>query len=306
MACAMCLSGCGRNASVYDNSSAMNTSVAYDSMAFTGASSQAVSYSQNKQEYEFKESADVDSVDLDGVATDGAKLIRNVYIDMETTDLDKVVSEMKGRTAGCGGYIQNVQVYNYSSRRDYNLDIRIPYAKVDTFLEGIEEYGVINDISDNTQDVTLTYAGIETRLKNLNTQHQRLLELLENAETLTDVIALEERLSDVETELDTFTLEIKNYDNLINYSTVSVRISEYDYVSSPVDKSVFGRIKSGMSDNLHDMKEDFVDFLVWFIVHIPNIIIFSVWCTLAVFIVRKIRKLGFLKKIRQRKDRHEK
>lgn len=288
--CVLCMSACG--SSSYDNySSPVNSIASYDSISFSGASAQT-SYS-SKGDFNV-ESVAVDTaseVETNNDATmSGAKLIRNVYIDMETTDLDKVVEEMKGRTSKYGGYIQNIQVYNYTNSRDYNLDIRIPYAQVDTFLDGIEEYGVISSINDSTRDITLTYAGIETRLENLNTQHKRLLELLEGAESLTDIITLEERLSDVETELDTYSLEIKNYDNLINYSTISMRISEYDYVSSHVDKSVIGRIKSGMSDNLHNIKEGFFDIVVWFVVHIPNIIIAVACIAIIVFVFKKIRK----------------
>lgn len=296
MICITMLFGCGNSSSMpyddymlSDNYSSMGFSESKDMFTVDNSSSMTIDSYETTQSESIMSNSDENTIN-------GAKLIRDVYIDIQTTDLDKIVEEMKTRTNKFGGYIQNIQVYNYTNRRDYNLDIRVPYSQVDLFLEGIEDYGVINNISDNTKDITLTYAGIETRLENLNIQHKRLLELLDNAESLTDVIALEERLSEVETELDTYTLEIKNYDNLINYSTISMSISEYDYVFSNVDRSVFGRIKSGMSDNLYELKEDFQNIFIWFIVHIPNIIIFIVICSLTIFVVKKCKKKIKIKK----------
>ncbi len=289
----MLLSGCGSSVGISSDSYSYAPSknmegMSFNSMTATGATSDSVSYDSGVME----ESAPTEfpSSNTDESVINGAKLIRDVYINMETTNLDSLVEEMEKRTADLGGYIQDVNMYNYTNSRNYDMNIRIPYTKVDTFMDGIEEFGTVNNISDSTRDITLQYADAETRLKNLNKQHERLLELLDKAENLTDVIELEARLSEVETEIDSYSLEIKNYDNLVNYSTISLSIEERDYVSRNVDNSLWGRIISGLSDNLYELKEGLFDFIVWFIVHIPNFIIFAIIITVVVFVCKKIRK----------------
>lgn len=284
------LSGCG--SSNYSRATADNVSysssknMAFNTMMTEGASVDGGYYEETAYD-SIAESAPQQNNDS---TLNGAKLICDVYINMETTALDEVVEEMEKRTTDLGGYIQDVNLYNYSNSRNYNMTIRIPYTKVDTFLNGIEEFGTVSNISDSTRDVTLQYADSETRLKNLNQQHDRLLDLLDKAENLTDVIEIEARLSEVETEIDSYSLEIKNYDNLVNYSTITLSIDERDYVSANVDNSLWGRITSGLSDNLYDLKETFLDFIVWFVVHIPNIVICAIVIFIVIVVFKKIKK----------------
>lgn len=283
------LSGCGSsnyNEAVADNVSySSSKDMAFNTMMAEGASADGGYY----EETAYDSVAESPQQNNDSTLN-GAKLIRDVYINMETTTLDEVVEEMEKRTTDLGGYIQDVNLYNYSNSRNYSMTIRIPYTKVDTFLNGIEEFGTVSNISDSTRDITLQYADSETRLKNLNQQHDRLLDLLDKAENLTDVIEIEARLSEVETEIDSYSLEIKNYDNLVNYSTITLSIDERDYVSANVDNSLWGRITSGLSDNLYDLKETFSDFIVWFVVHIPNIVICGIVIFIVIVVFKKIKK----------------
>lgn len=291
------LSGCG-NSNTYSSETGMKDYASSDEMSFDFIAGN--NSSSNNSDYNYAEDAIIEEAPSMNTNTnkneenssilEGAKLIRDVYINMETTSLDSVIEEMEKRTTELGGYIQDVNMYNYSYSRNYTMTIRIPYEKVDTFLSGIEEFGTINNMNDSTRDITLTYAGTETRLANLNKQHTRLLELLEKSENLTDIIELEARLSEVETEIDSYSLELKNYDNLVNYSTISLSIEEKDYVSTNVDDSLWGRITSGLSDNLYNIKEEFFDFIVWFVIHIPNIVIWIIVICTIVFVFKKIKK----------------
>lgn len=315
----MLLSGCG--SAMYENGASVDYShpssnsyssskdmsgMSFDVVATAGSSS-ADGGSYDSASYEEAMPSEETALNSsDESVLEGAKLIRDVYINMETTSLDSLVEEMSKRTSNLGGYIQDVDLYNYTYSRSYSMIIRIPYSKVDSFMDGIEEFGTVKNISDSTRDITLQYADSETRLKNLNQQHERLLNLLEKAENLTDVIEIEARLSEVETEIDSYTLQIKNYDNLVNYSTISLNIEERDYVSANVDNSLWGRITSGLSDNLHELKEGFFDLIVWFVVHIPNILIWIVVIFFIIVVFKKIKKkpIKFLKfKKRNKKDK---
>lgn len=307
----MLLSGCG---STYSGGninypSQKNTEgIAFDSISMSGSSSWNDSYDTGTYtEESIATEVPSQNSNSNESVLDGAKLIRDVYINMETTSLDSLVDEMEKRTSKLGGYIQDINLYNYTYSRSYNMMIRIPYAKVDSFLDGIENFGTVNNISDSTRDITLQYADSETRLKNLNQQHERLLGLLEKAENLTDIIEIEARLSEVETEIDSYTLEIKNYDNLVNYSTISLNIEEKDYVSANIDNSLWGRITSGLSDNLYEIKESFFDLIVWFVVHIPNLVIWGIVIITIIVVFKRIKKKPFkLLKINIKKKNNEK
>lgn len=269
-----------------------------DSIINVGASSDKSSYSEDTyyEESTFEES----STNKDSKATSNAKLIRTVDLDLETREFDNLVTSIKEKTSDCGGYIEYSQLYNYSNYRSQDITVRIPYENVDKFLEGIDNYGSIKNISDRTTDITLEYANLEVHIQNLEAQHTRLLELIESADSLETIIVLEERLSEIETELDSYQIEIKNYDNLVDYSTISIDIEETEYISPEEDDSVWSQIKKGLSDNLHDIKEDCETFFIWLIVSIPNFIIFAIYVIIIIVIIKLIRR-----KIKKNKNKKE-
>ena len=60
----------------------------------------------------------------------------------------------------------------------------------------------------------------------MTTEQERIWALLEKADTLEAVIALEERLSEIRYQLESMESQLKLYDNQVDYSTVSIHISE--------------------------------------------------------------------------------
>lgn len=220
----------------------------------------------------------------------GAKLIRTVYISLDTEKFDDAITLVEEKTNQAGGYIQSSDLYDYSSGRTQDIVVRVPYEKVDEFLEGIDTCGTIIQKSDYTEDITLQYSDTETHIENLETQHERLLELLEQAESLEDIITLNERLTTIETELDSYKKQIRNYDNLVSYSTITINIREREYVTGTEDKTIGGRITSGLSETMYNIKTFFANLLVWFVVSLPVLLIVAVLVLILVLIIRAIIK----------------
>lgn len=283
------------NSSTAGSNSNQDFNISYDS----SMESTKGEISNNSQFETMPESSIDNSIDTSNTTIDGAKLIRNIDLYLATTEFDSLVKSIKEKVNTYNGYIQSSDLRTYSTRYQ-DIVVRIPYKNVDLFLSGIEEFSTIESISDETIDITLQYADITTRIENLEQQHTRLLELLETATDLSYIIQLEERLTEVETELDSFKLEIKNYDNLVNYSTIRIHIDETKYISPVEDETIFGRIKSGLSNNLYEIKENAIDLFVYIIVNIPNIIISIIYLVILIFIFKIIRK--YIRKIRIKKE----
>ena len=112
------------------------------------------------------------------------KWIVTVNLTAETDDLDALRSALDEKIAALNGYVENQSVNNgsaYQSSRRYrsaNLTIRIPAGQVDAFLRDVD--GLANIVRQNKsiEDVTLNYVATESRLKALETEEARLLELL--------------------------------------------------------------------------------------------------------------------------------
>ena len=169
------------------------------------------------------------------------KLIKTVEMDIETKEFDNVLSALESEVAALGGYIENSNTYNgssYSSHRETrwaDMTVRIPEEELDSFLNTVSDISNVTRRSDNVEDVTLAYVDLESHRDALRTEQTRLLELLEQAETIEDIITIESRLSEVRYQLESMESQLRTYDNKIDYSTVYLNISEVE-VFTPVSE----------------------------------------------------------------------
>lgn len=214
----------------------------------------------------------------------GRKLITTMNISAETENFDALMGNLEKQVAAYGGYIESSEQWNgtldyYGKRindRDASLTIRIPIEKLDSFLTMVEENSNITNKSKSVEDVTLAYVDLESHKKALLTAEERLLELLEKAETVEDLITVEEKLTDVRYQLESMESQLRTYDNKINYSTVYLHIQEVTRLTPPEEVTTWGKIKSGFAENMYNAGQDILDFIIALIVNIPYIVIWLV------------------------------
>ena len=222
------------------------------------------------------------------------KLIRNVNMDLETREFDTLTKSISDAVTTFGGYIQQSDVSGNSlywsgerSSRYSNITARIPENKLDAFLTEVSSQGNVTYKNESVQDVTLQYTDITSRKKTLQMEQERLWELLEKAESVDAVIALEARLSEVRYQLESIESQLRTLDNQIVYSTVYLSIQEVQVLTSTDPDTIPVRIQKGLSRSFNTLKISSVDFLVWFISSLPILAVFAVLVFIAVIILKK-------------------
>lgn len=232
------------------------------------------------------------------------KLIRNVDLDVETKEYDALMTKLETQIQELGGYIENMDSYNgssysgYRSSRYANLTIRIPQAKLDSFLAVMPDICNVVRRSDSVDDVTLTYVDMESHRDALRTEQTRLLELLEQAESLEDILTIEERLTTVRYQLESMESQLRAMDNQVQYSTVYLSISEVKELTpvEEVEETAWQRISEGFMHSLRSIGHGFAEFGIWFVIHIPQLVIWAVIITVIVLLIRRHRKKKAAKK----------
>ena len=245
------------------------------------------------------------------VLPESRKWIVTVNLTAETDDLDALRSALDEKIAAFQGYVEDLSAYNgstYSSGRRYrsaNLTIRIPADQVDAFLQDVG--GIANIVRQNKsiEDVTLSYVATESRLKALETEEARLLELLSQAENMSDLLEIEERLSEVRYELENYASQKRLYDNQIDYATVYLAIEEVQEYTPVEEPTLWERIRDGFKDNLESVGEGLLDVLVWFIVSIPTLVVLAIVVLIVVLTVKRIRRRRAAKKAAKQQKAEE-
>lgn len=234
-----------------------------------------------------------------GVETSGTvlptnrKLIKTVYLDAETQDLDSLMTHLDQQVASLGGYMEGRSVYNGSAGSTYRraeLTIRIPASEVDAFVEKIADYSNIISSKQTVEDVTLDYVDTESRVTALETEQARLLELLENAETMADLLEIESRLTEVRYELERYASQLRVYDNLIDFATIHLEISQVRELTEEEPETFWERISTGFMNSLKDLWNFLVELVITLIVGLPYIVVLGAVAAAVLSLLRLRRK----------------
>lgn len=161
--------------------------------------------------------------------TEARKLIKTVEVNLQTERFDDLAAALEQSVADAGGYIEQSELQgrtDYRSSRYAFYVLRIPVQKLEGFSAGLSDLGVVTYSHTSQEDVTLTYVDLEAHITALNTERDSLLRLLEQAESVEDIITIQGRISDVQYELERYTSQLRSYDNRIDYATVRLNVNE--------------------------------------------------------------------------------
>ena len=219
------------------------------------------------------------------------KLIRTMHVEAETYDLDTMLANLDARIRELGGYVENKSIYNgsYSNKNTYRtatLTIRIPVDQLDGFLNHVQGLTNITSQKETADDITLSYVATASRITALETEQQRLLELLAKAENMADLLMIEQRLTDVRTELEEVTSQLRLYDNLVDYGTVHLSVTQVKEYTVVEEETVWQRMGKGLAENWKDLCETAEDLLVLIVVSLPYLIPIGLAGLLVFIVVR--------------------
>ena len=175
-----------------------------------------------------------------------------------------------------GGYIESEDYTantKYDSYKTMLFTLRIPKENVDSFLDFLNGEGSILSKSENLEDVRLQYWDTKSHIKALETEQERILALMEKAETIDQLIALESRLTDIRYQLESYNTEILDYDNKINFSTIYLELQEsIDGKLNNTKAYTFSdKVRDGFYRNLYGIQLFFSGIAVFTLVYIPQL-----------------------------------
>ncbi|SFB69232.1 DUF4349 domain-containing protein [Butyrivibrio sp. YAB3001] len=252
-----------------------------------------------------EESKAVEAPEETQVSDNSRKLITTLNISAETEDLDEVLSNVQAKVKELGGYIESSNIYNgsrYSGKvikRDASLTIRIPAQNLDSFVETVTDDTNITNKSTSVEDVTLKYVDIESRKNALKAEEKRLLEIVDSAETVEDIITVENRLSEVRYEIESIESQLRTYDNKVNYSTVYLDLTEVKEYTPVAEKGPFQRMGEGFISSVRSVADAILEFFVWLVIHIPQIILLIIAAVIIVLVVKRISASAKKKRIQR-------
>lgn len=240
--------------------------------------------------------------------SDQRKVIKNYSADLQTLEFDETLDKLEEMTKNSGGYIESSSVsgsgavdYGTVYPRYASYTLRVPSDKAGDMVAAFSQIAAVTNSAQWEDDVTDYYYDTEAHLTALRAQETRLLELLEQADSVDAMITIENALSDVRYQIESLDGTIRRLDSQIDYSSVTVSISEVfdpaDIQSSP--QTLPQRIASRFKSSIASFRGDCEDFVVFLLGDIIYIILWGV----IIFFVVKIYKYTRRNMLKKHKDR---
>ena len=131
---------------------------------------------------------------------------------------------------------------------------------------------------------------MQARLKALQAQEKRLLEMMEIAETVEDIITIEDKLTDVRYRIDSFQSSLNNWDRRVAYSTLNITVKEVQvYTPETVTKISYGQeLWRAFTGSLKNAGQFFKDLLVFLVSAIPTLVILAVLVLVFLPLLKKL------------------
>lgn len=274
------VSGCG-SASKYEAAAdtaasvSMSASEAWDGGIYeNSAVMEEAAEAGYGEEYEQEQQAEA-------VQDQSRKLIKNVDMSVETEEFDVLIRHVETRVEELGGYVEQSSIYNGSYTSNYrsrsaSITARIPAQKLDQFVTDVAEQSNVTRKSESVEDVTLQYVDLESHKKALLAEQESLLSMLEQAQSIEDIIAINAQLTDVRYRIESMESQLRTYDNKISYSTVYLNVEEVEQYEPYAPKSTWERVSEGFVKNLRKVGNGISDFFIEFVIALPIIVALAV------------------------------
>ncbi|MFZ5642962.1 MAG: DUF4349 domain-containing protein [Bacillota bacterium] len=170
----------------------------------------------------------------DGRAETGMerKVTRDASLVITVHNIKEVDARIQQMLRDAGGYIQNSGIWQVNGRTQGRMTLRVPDGKLDGFISGLETLGKVERKDISGKDVTEEYYDAAARKNTLEKQEKRLLELLNRAGSVKEMLEIENELARVRGQIESLQARLKVLDNLIEYATVNIELKDPKIIST--------------------------------------------------------------------------
>ena len=113
---------------------------------------------------------------------------------------------------------------------------------------------------------------MESRTAALEAEKESLERLLKDAENMTDIINIRDKLTDVIYEIESHKAQLRTYDNLVDYSTISINIHEVERTVIIAEQTTWQKIGTNLKNNFENVWNGAVAVFIFAVSSIPYLI----------------------------------
>jgi hypothetical protein len=193
------------------------------------------------------------------------KIIRNGELDLETDDPLAGQRQLVAIAESNDGFVVTSESRQLDEKRvTVSATLRIPAARFDTAIEAIRALGgrVLRE-KVTGQDVTEEYVDLQARIRTKQAVEAQYLEIMKQARTVPDVLAVQEKLGAIRAEIEQLEGRLRFLENQTSLSTIKVSLTPPSPVVSSTGIGFFDEVRRALGNTV-DVFLGVLVGLVWF------------------------------------------
>lgn len=165
------------------------------------------------------------------VPTTERRVIRQAEMTLETGSLEDAVDEASAVAEQNGGYVEQA-LTGSDEPRTARLVLRVPADRFDDALEALAKLGQVGHRAVTGRDVTEEYVDLAARVRNLQREEARLLDLYARGDRIPDLLAVEERVAAVREKIERVQGRMQYLDHNADLARIDLDLRERKKQSS--------------------------------------------------------------------------
>ncbi|MEU3209255.1 DUF4349 domain-containing protein [Streptomyces cyaneofuscatus] len=159
----------------------------------------------------------------------GSHVIRTAELLVEVKSAPKAAAAARSAVEASGGLVASENTERIDDRHESsNLVLRVPQDSYQEVLRKLAGSGKLLSRSSNAKDVTDQVVDVESRIATQRASVKRVRELMDKAEKITDVVALEGELSSRQADLESLLAQRSSLKDRTSLATITLELTEPD------------------------------------------------------------------------------
>jgi hypothetical protein len=155
------------------------------------------------------------------------KIVKNGYMNLQVNDITEAIAGITRVTNELNGYVVSSDQSGDKDITYGRIVIRVPSDRFDEALDKIRKLAVrVPNESTSSQDVTEEYTDLQAQLRNLEATEAQYLELLQKAETVEDILAVQRELSNVRGQIEQIKGRIQYLERTSDMALIEVNLQK--------------------------------------------------------------------------------
>lgn len=218
------------------------------------------------------------------IAPSDQMLIKTGSLSFQVDDVQEKHDKILNSLSQYDAYVVNDQNFSSSDRISYSMQIRVPKHHFDSFVaEVIKGNSKIDHKRISVEDVTEEFIDIEARLKTKKELETRYLELLDQANIVSEMLEIEQKLGELQADMESIQTRLNYLQQQVQYSTLHLDFYQKISIGNQFGQKFTNGFKNGWNN------------LIWFLIGLVNIWPFILISAFLLYL--------FLRMIRRRKRR---